>query len=344
MRGNPRSTIKYPKLLRGFTLVELLVVITIIGILIALLLPAVQSAREAARRLQCSNNLKQIGLACLMHEQSNGFLPTAGWGNPWVGEPTRGFAGKQPGGWLYNILPYMEQTALHDLGADGDRAKMVQCVSTPIAIFNCPSRRPAAAYPFLEQSSNPFLNLSTQPTVCGRSDYAGSAGDYNGFSTSGPANLGAGDAMSASDWTSMIGSPNTGVFYVHTQTTMASIYDGGSNTYLAGEKYSIPDHYLDGQDGSDDQGWNSGYDWDTIRWSGISSNPLATPATNTTYQPTPDTPGLWMVSVFGSAHSSSFNMVFCDGSVHSIGYSIDLETHHRLGNRKDGKTQDGSVF
>ena len=82
---------------RGFTLVELLVVITIIGILIALLLPAVQAAREAARRAQCANNLKQMGLACLGHEEAHGHFPTGGWGWGWLGDPDRGFRQRQSG-------------------------------------------------------------------------------------------------------------------------------------------------------------------------------------------------------------------------------------------------------
>ena len=100
----------------GFTLVELLVVITIIGILIALLLPAVQAAREAARQAQCRNNLKQLALACLNHEQIHRFLPTNGWGTYWEGDPDRGVAKSQPGGWVFNVLPYIEQPTIHDLG------------------------------------------------------------------------------------------------------------------------------------------------------------------------------------------------------------------------------------
>ena len=160
--------------LHGFTLVELLVVITIIGILIALLLPAVQAAREAARRMQCSNNLKQLGLACLTHESIHGFLPTGGWGCAWAGDPDRGFDRKQPGGWHFNILPFIEQQSLHDLGLGGNKDGGRVCAETPLAAFICPTRRTAIAYPYPNRFG--FYSLD-MPTRIGRSDYAASTGD-----------------------------------------------------------------------------------------------------------------------------------------------------------------------
>ena len=142
----------------GFTLVELLVVITIIGILIALLLPAVQAAREAARRMQCQNHLKQLALGCLNHESATGRFPTDGWGYAWTGDADRGTDWRQPGGWLYNILPFIEQQPLHDLGIGNDPNKPalnLQRVATPLDTLYCPSRRPAAVYPWIASLLRP---------------------------------------------------------------------------------------------------------------------------------------------------------------------------------------------
>jgi prepilin-type N-terminal cleavage/methylation domain-containing protein len=102
---------------RGFTLLELLVVMGVSAILIGLLLPAIQASRESARRVRCTNNLRQIGVAMMSHESSKGHFPTGGWGFRWVGDPRRGTGRNQPGGWLYCILPYVEQASVYDISS-----------------------------------------------------------------------------------------------------------------------------------------------------------------------------------------------------------------------------------
>jgi prepilin-type processing-associated H-X9-DG protein len=349
------------------------VVITIIGILIALLLPAIQAAREAARRAQCCNNLKQIALACLGHEQALGFLPTGGWG-AWAGEPTRGFDKKQPGSWAYNILPYMDLGSLHDMGINdgapdlipnGARRKrpgLLRAVQTPVATFICPTRRRPVLYPYYrDENGQRYPNLQTPPPVAGRTDYAICMGDQNfSVTTVGPPDWFAGDnPVTWTDSNYSGGLLGTGVSYRRSMVRMRDIKDGVSNTYLCGERFINSDCYTTGTNIGDDQSWNASFCFDVMRWSGIIVDGVAmaggNPATdpNDDIRPRQDAPGLTDGNgkyvgtgfmCFGSAHANSFNMVFCDGSVQSLAYSINLETHHRLGNIADGQPADPKAY
>ena len=323
----------------AFTLVELLVVITIIGILIALLLPAVQAAREAARRLQCSNNLKQMALACHNHENARGFLPSGGWGYNWVGDPGRGAGESQPGSWNYSILPFLELRTLYDIGRGLDynakKDAFILRELTPIAMFSCPSRRSSAPIPHIWGNLPgwppwPMVNMN-DPGLISHSDYAINAGDYDpspfGVCEAGPGPSGP-SSISNYAWSDM--SKVTGVSFQRSEITMAQIRDGTSNTYLVGEKYLNPDWYETCEDLGDNEGMYSGFANSNARFGHK--------------KPMQDTPGVMNICCFGSAHAESFHMSMCDGSVATIIYSIDPVIHARLSNRDDGYPIPGGSF
>ena len=323
----------------GFTLVELLVVIAIIGILVAMLLPAVQAAREAARRMQCANNLKQLSLGMLQHESTHGHLPSGGWGYMWIGDPDRGFGESQPGSWLYNILSFIEQNELRTMGTGlpntpsglgggsglNKRKVMQQVAMIPVSAFNCPSRRAAKIYPIPSSESSYNVDLAE----CVKSDYAANAGSEYYALWPGPSSLSQGD--SSSTWNGLIGSnydasDSTGICFQHRSIKLSEITDGLSNTYMIGEKYMKADRYEtadEPRDTGDDRSAYHGADYDNFRWTALAAMR--------------DTPGEGHSQVFGSTHPSGWNAAFCDGSVHHIAYDVDLAVHQNNGNRHDGQ-------
>jgi prepilin-type N-terminal cleavage/methylation domain-containing protein/prepilin-type processing-associated H-X9-DG protein len=290
--------------LRGFTLVELLVVIAIIGVLVALLLPAVQAAREAARRSQCQNHLKQIGLAWINHEGTHKFFPSGGWGSLWTGDPNKGFSKEQPGSWLYNILPYMEQQQLRQLGkgstpgSTGFQEASKQLHTSPVAGFHCPSRRPAQVYlanwPSIA-AEFAFLQTIAQNTGVVKTDYAASSGDsfhsasksligpnsYEYWQPGSYAESSPGASRNPPRFSEFEGHCDdsshegfqTGVSHYRSEITIQRIEDGTSNTYMVGEKFLGSDRYESSGGNSSTSGFTwgenqsayTGFEWDQHR-------------------------------------------------------------------------------
>ena len=321
----------------GFTLVELLVVITIIGILVSLLLPAVQSAREAARMSQCKNNLKQLGAAATQHLTMHGFWPSGGWGHKWVGDPDHGFGPGQPGGWMYDVLPFIEQQAMHDLGLGGTPAEKALAAerlqTTPLQVFYCPSRRQAKLYPFRVDAvswNRPYnpgvggVQVAETPMIA-KSCYCMNGGvSWPGY-RSGPSTI-----AGAASYTWPDISTSTGLEFWRSQFTRASVKDGLSNTYLIGEKYLNADSYDGWAGGGDAQSMYIGSDQETARY------------VHPDYFFGRDRPGLSVPEGFGGPHASGSLFVLCDGSVQNVNWSVDREVHRRFGHRQDGLPADAS--
>lgn len=286
---------------QAFTLVELLVVIAIIGILVALLLPAIQAAREAARRTQCTNQLKQIGLAIQTHHDTWEWLPSGGT-VPWagitlsaggVGTPTD--AKTQGVSWAYQILPYFEQQQLMD--STNDVSVLAQ---KAVNYYFCPSRRRIA-----RQGVNVLMDYASATP-------ANSPNSWDQY-------------WYGQIWTVPTDSQYWGaITRTGTQGSpvgLNAIADGTSNTLLVSEKRLNKQNYGIG-DWHDDRGWTDGWDPDVVRYTG--------------YRPQPDPLSGASGYEFGSAHPGGIVAVMCDGATRNIRYEIDATIFNNVGHRENG--------
>ena len=319
---------------RGFTLVELLVVIAIIGVLISMLLPAVQQIRESARRTQCMNRLRQIGLAtALFHDSYEAFPPARLYPKKDAVAPLD--AGRNQPSWLVRILPFMDQQAFYnqwDL-SESYTDQPEETVSHSLASFVCPSRRS------IDNAQAPTQTedvLVTSPCGCGgfiqieviggaTGDYAGNHGDLS------PGSIGAAtDYYYGGNGTGVIISSQAkenldGTLTWLDKINYTSIADGSSNTVLAGELHVLPENL------------------NTTPFNGPIYNGEELAAFTRVGGPgvpllgmSDESPSL--VFGFGSWHPGACNFVFTDGSTKSIANGIDTVTLGQICNRHDGGT------
>ena len=332
--------------------------IAIIGVLVALLLPAIQAAREAARRSECQNNLKNLALGAINHLDTVGHFPTGGWGWWWVGDADRGFGKDQPGGWVFNLLPFIEQQQLHDLAGDGNQKTIssnqlngaTSVVTQPVELIRCPSRRLGSLYPKpIDGTFVAFNAANSTEMVAGRSDYAICTGDrlHNEFKPESGKGFPASSLSPQSSYSladnfkwcadevgNYVDPTNcgdikadfamTGVSFQRSEIGVKHIGDGTSNTYLIGEKFLDPDNYENGKDAGDNETWCTGYNNDNFR--------------NGNLEPRNDQPAGAVPNAsqrFGSAHPSVWLMAWCDGHVSNETFDIDLQVHRGNANRSD---------
>ena len=368
------SSPRRARVLAGFTLVELLVVIAIIGVLVALLLPAVQAAREAARNSQCKNSLRQIGLGMLNYESSKKAFPSGGWGWRWMGDPDAGSGPRQPGGWIFQVAPYLEQANVTRIGGGARGQAKKDALATQraavVPLFYCPSRRAPAPLPSLEICFN-----SENPTTGdAKSDYAANGGaarlapsqgpvanaDYTDcegkFPTCRTSSNAPPDEWKAPD-DGTINNKFSGIVTARTGASLRQVTDGTSNTLMAGEKY-LPTEFYEtitygtntGHNAADDNpGDNSamyqGYDQDTVRWPNGSLDGGGNAQGNLPTRDTEPSGSFGDRNQFykatgahrmGSAHSGGVNLVYVDGSVHAVDFSVDALVWNGLADRHDG--------
>lgn len=324
----------------GFTIVELLVVISIIGVLVSLLLPAVQSAREAARRTQCQSHLKQLGLAALNFESAHRSFPSGGWGYQWPGYADIQSSIGPSGSWTHALLPFLEETSLYNLGSYfGSTAQrdldLRSRTAYLVPVYNCPSRRSAQAIPFDPSciTCPRPVGVTTPLESSVRGDYAVNVGDGAPDLSEignwplyfpGPVHLAAAELLTRTNGWPRPPNDWSGISWLVRGVRQADLRDGSSHVFLFGEKYVMQYAYYSGTDSSDNEPMYGGFDNDNHR------------STHPRWPLLKDRRVLSLIGSFGSAHPSGVNFVLADGSVHHVNYTVDVEVYRSLGNRMDG--------
>jgi prepilin-type N-terminal cleavage/methylation domain-containing protein/prepilin-type processing-associated H-X9-DG protein len=304
---------------RGFTLIELLVVIAIIAILVSLLLPAVQKVREAANRISCANNLKQIGLAVLNYESTYRVLPP----RCRTSVPYRG--------WGPALLPYLEQdnlAQLYNYNLNFWDPGNASAVSVPLKVFWCPSTEPGRTVSIITDDDAPVIGIVTGSV--------GAVGDYFAPNSVDAFWLPPAQYALAAD---ELQSP---ALAVDTGRPMADITDGTSNTLLISELAGRPDHWILGVKQPDDSTLRFPHWWGP--WASYNS------CIYRTWSDDGQTPGgfctincnnSWGIYAF---HPGGANAVFVDGSVHFLAVGLDRNGFAALITRAGGEVIDGNSF
>jgi prepilin-type N-terminal cleavage/methylation domain-containing protein/prepilin-type processing-associated H-X9-DG protein len=316
---------------RGFTLIELLVVIAIIGMLIALLLPAVQAAREAARRAQCTNNLKQIALAAHNYESANGCFPM---GTP-VKVATYGFGWIQAGDFDFGhslfvaMLPQMEQAALYNavnFSVNIELPENMTIQRAQISGLLCPSD------PDATQIDTPTMWASYNGFQVAHGNYSGCTGTWAHWTF---------NPSSTPSLATLVAQDN-GIFYVNSRTRIADVTDGTSNTILLGERIVF-------------ERWRADTNWWFSGWLGASLfdtltalNPqrlvsmASLPPVNPNGWPGVEDNAFWNSA--SSRHPGGANFAMADGSVRFLKETIQSWPVDSFGNPTGVKDGGGTWY
>jgi prepilin-type N-terminal cleavage/methylation domain-containing protein/prepilin-type processing-associated H-X9-DG protein len=338
-RRKPRRSAR-----RGFTLTELLVAIAIVSLLVGLLLPAVQSARETARRSHCQNNLKQIAIGLLGYENANSRFPPAaivsegsntatctGCWNPWAEAQLTSFspAGSKHGtSWILETLPFLDETALfNSWNRETNVLGNASIAQADIRLFYCPTRRSG-----IRTGQNDHRNLVATSWRGGGTDYGGCYGRLDGF-----LNTTSDDHRFADRGTPIPGSVGRrdSVFLPNTGVAAGAIRDGLSNTIMLGEMQRL--RPISGATSAADTYNRASFD-------GWAAGGVATLFTTST-DPTHSNPGCMNNLFFespGSDHPGGASFAMADGSVHWLDEFVDAKDNNAvfplLGSMRDGQS------